>query len=134
MTDSARSEALAALKARVDALYLAYIFPVLATLRLGEDPAATAYEAELLAAAKAAGVRVRRYIMPEDLTFEEIAQLIREINADFLLTALLVLRPLPRALDEAGLLALVAPEKALDPAPCETLLERVIDAAERKAR
>ena len=134
MTDSARSEALAALKARVDALYLAYIFPVLATLRLGEDPAAAAYEAELLAAAKAAGVRVRRYIMPEDLTFEEIAQLIREINADFLLTALLVLRPLPRALDEAGLLALVAPEKALDPAPCETLLERVIDAAERKAR
>lgn len=134
MTDSSRSEALAALKARVDALYLAYIFPVLATLRLGEDPAAAAYEAELLAAAKAAGVRVRRYIMPEDLTFEEIAQLIREINADFLLTALLVLRPLPRALDEAGLLALVAPEKALDPAPCEILLERVIDAAERKAR
>ena len=134
MTDSSRSEALAALKARVDALYLAYIFPVLATLRLGEDPAAAAYEAELLAAAKAAGVRVRRYIMPEDLTFAEIAQLIREINADFLLTALLVLRPLPRALDEAGLLALVAPEKALDPAPCETLLERVIDAAERKAR
>ena len=134
MTDSARSEALAALKARVDALYLAYIFPVLATLRLGEDPAAAAYEAELLAAAKAAGVRVRRYIMPEDLTFEEIAQLIREINADFLLSAFLLLEPLPAQLDAAELKALVDPRKALEPAPVPELLEAVADAAERAAK
>ena len=30
------------LKNRVDALYLEYVFPVLATLRLGEDPATVA--------------------------------------------------------------------------------------------
>ena len=34
----------AALKARVDALYLDYIFPVLATLRVGEDASAAALE------------------------------------------------------------------------------------------
>lgn len=118
------------LKTRVDALYLEYVFPVLATLRLGEDPAAVAYETELLAAAKAAGIRVRRYIMPDDLSREDVAGLIREINADFLISALLVERPLPVHLEEAALLALVDPKKALEPAPCAELLSRVCDAAE----
>ena len=128
------AETLAALKARVDALYLEYIFPVLATLRLGEDPETIERENRLMEAAKAAGIRVRRYIMPEDLTQAEVEQLIREINADFLLTSLLVFRPLPKHLDEAALLAVVAPEKALEAAPWEILLTRVADAAERKAR
>lgn len=117
------------LKARVDALYLEYVFPVLATLRLGEDPAAVEYENELLAAAKAAGIRVRRYIMPADLSFDELAQLIREINADFLLSAFLLLEPLPAQLDAAELKALVDPRKALEPAPALELLTRVVDAA-----
>ncbi len=122
------------LKARVDALYLEYVFPVLATLRLGEDPAAVEYENELLAAAKAAGIRVRRYIMPADLSFDELAQLIREINADFLLSAFLLLEPLPAQLDAAELKALVDPRKALEPAPVPELLEAVADAAERAAK
>lgn len=118
------------LKTRVDALYLEYVFPVLATLRLGEDPAAVACEAELLAAAKAAGIKLRRYIMPDDLSREDVASLIREINTDFLISALLVERPLPAHLDEPALLALVDPRKVLEPAPCEELLSRVCDAAE----
>lgn len=122
------------LKARVDALYLEYVFPVLATLRLGEDPAAVEYENELLAAAKAAGIRVRRYIMPADLSFDELTQLIREINADFLLSAFLLLEPLPAQLDAAELKALVDPRKALEPAPVLELLETVADAAERAAK
>lgn len=122
------------LKARVDALYLEYVFPVLATLRLGEDPAAVEYEAQLLAAAKAAGVRVRRYIMPADLTREELAQLIREINADFLLSALLIVKPLEGGLDAARLEELIAPAKRLAEAPVPELLEAVVDAAERGAK
>ena len=122
------------LKTRVDALYLEYVFPVLATLRLGEDPGAAAYEAEIFAAAKAAGIKVRRYIMPEDLTQADVAGLIREINADFLLSAFLLLEPLPDHLDAAALRALVDPKKALAAAPCEELLSRVCDAAERSAR
>ena len=122
------------LKTRVDALYLEYVFPVLATLRLGEDPAAVEYEAELLAAARAAGIRVRRYIMPADLSFDETAQLIREINADFLLSAFLLLEPLPAQLEAGELKALVDPKKALEPAPVPELLEAVADAAERAAK
>ena len=127
-------DSVTALKTRVDALYLEYVFPVLATLRLGEDPAAVEYEAELLAAARAAGIRVRRYIMPADLSFDETAQLIREINADFLLSALLLLEPLPAQLEAGELKALVDPKKALKPAPVPELLEAVADAAERAAK
>ena len=122
------------LKIRVDALYLEYVFPVLATLRLGEDPAAVAYETELLAAAKAAGVRVRRYIMPDDLSQEDVAGLIREINLDPLLSAFLLLEPLPAHLDATALKAAVAPEKALEAGPVLNLLSRVCDAAERNAK
>ena len=121
---------LEALKARVDALYLEYVFPVLATLRLGEDPAAVAREAELLAAARAAGIKVRRYIMPEDLSMEDVTELIRGINQDALLSAFLLLEPLPAHLDAAAVKALIDPKKALGPAPCAELLSRVCDAAE----
>lgn len=119
------------LKSRVDALYLEYIFPVLATLRLGEDPAAVACEAGLYDAAKAAGIKLRRYIMPVDLTEEDVAELIREINLDPLLSAFLLLEPLPAHLDAAALKALIDPKKALEAAPPCELLSRVCDAAER---
>ena len=121
------------LKTRVDALYLEYVFPVLATLRLGEDPAAVACETELLAAAKAAGVKLRRYIMPADLSFADVERLIGEINADFLLSALLIVKPLEGTLDAAQLEALIAPAKRLAEAPVPELLGAVVDAAERAA-
>ena len=125
---------LTALKARVDALYLEYVFPVLAALRLGEDAEAVAYETELLAAAKAAGVRVRRYIMPDDLSQEDVAGLIREINLDPLLSAFLLLEPLPAHLDATAVKAAVAPEKALEAGAVLNLLSRVCDAAERNTK
>ena len=102
------------LKARVDALYLEYVFPVLATIRVGEDPAAVSYETGMLKAAKATGVRVRRYILPADVTTEDLTELIRGINADMLISGLLLLRPLPDHVDEDAVTALIAPEKDVD--------------------
>ena len=104
----------AELKQRVDALYLEYVFPVLATVRVGEDPGAISYETGLLRAAKATGVRVRRYIVPADTEQAEIARLIEQINADPLLSALLLLRPLPEGWDEDALTGIIAPEKDID--------------------
>jgi 5,10-methylene-tetrahydrofolate dehydrogenase/methenyl tetrahydrofolate cyclohydrolase len=128
------------LRARVDALYLNYIFPVLATLRVGEDPAACALEQELLSAAKAARILVRRYILPADAPVADAEELVREVNADFLLSALLLIRPLPEALDPHALEEQLRPEKRIAapvPAgedPILTLLSRVADAAERSAK
>lgn len=104
----------AELKARVDALYLEYVFPVLATIRVGADPSAISYEAGMLKAAKATGVRVRRYILPADVSQEDVAVLIREINLDPLLSGLLLLRPLPAHMDEEALTSLIDPKKDVD--------------------
>ena len=131
---AAELEVLAGLKARVDALYLEYIFPVLATLRLGEDPAAVAAEEALLADAEAAGVLVRRYIMPADLSREDLELLIGQINTDPLLSALLLERPLPAHLDEAASFDLIAPAKRLEAGPACEILTKVVDAAERQAK
>ncbi len=136
---SAPEASLAALKARVDALCTEYIFPVLATARIGEDPAAVRFEAELLRTARAVGVRVRRYILPADTPTSDAEELVREVNADFLLSAMLLIRPMPETLDPEALEQGILPGKRIsDPIPAGedpilTLLCRVADAAERKA-
>jgi len=104
----------AELKQRVENLYLEYIFPVLATIRVGEDPAAISYENGLLQAAKATGVIVRRYILPADTRQADIEPLIRQINEDPLLSGLLLLRPFPEGCDEDALTGMVKPEKDVD--------------------
>ena len=104
----------AELKARVDSLYLEYVFPVLATIRVGEDPGAVSYENGLLRAARATGVIVRRYMLPADTPQADIETLIRQINGDPLLSGLLLLRPFPEGYDEEALTSLVKPEKDVD--------------------
>ena len=132
------AEALAALKARVDALYLEYVFPVLATIRVGEDAGAVAREEELLRLARAVNVRVRRYILPAEVPEADVTELIREVNVDFLLSALLLIRPMPESLDPSALEEKILPQKRLsgpeDAADPLTLLTRVADAAERNAK
>ncbi len=134
MSIEQRDARLAGLKARVDALYVEYIFPVLATVRVGEDAEAVRYEAELRDAAEAAGVILRRYILPADTEQTDIEGLIRQINADSLLSALLLVQPLPARMDAASLRTQIDPKKTVDADTCELLLQHVIDAAERNAR
>ena len=122
------------LKSRVDALLLDYNFPVLATLRLGEDPAAVREEQNLLSCAEAVGVFVRRYIMPEDLSREDLELLIGQINADPLLTCLLLWRPLPDHLEETSASSLIAPRKRVQQGDAWEILQQVILAAERRAQ
>lgn len=104
----------AELKQRVEALSLEYIFPVLATIRVGESGEAVSYERGILKAAEATGVRVRRYILPADTAQKDLLQLIDEINVDPLLSGLLLLKPLPAQLDVATLCNRIRPEKDVD--------------------
>ena len=126
LSGSAAASALRAeLKKRTEELYLQYIFPVLATVRVGEDGGALSYEKGLLRAAQQTGVRVRRYILPDTVTQRELSELIDQINADPLLSGLLLLRPLPKQLDEKALSGRILPQKDVDCAnesaqPCFT--------------
>ena len=104
------------LKNRVEALCLQYIFPVLATVRVGERDDDVSYEKGILARCEKIGVRVRRYILPEHVTQQDLEGLIDELNENRLISGILLFRPLPKGIDEAALCAKLAPEKDVDSA------------------
>ena len=104
------------LKSRVDALYTQYIFPVLATIRVGEREDDVSYEKGILARCEKVGVKVRRYILPERVTQADLEGLIDELNANMLISGILLFRPLPKGFDEAALCAQIAPSKDVDSA------------------
>lgn len=104
------------LKRRVEALYNRYIFPVLATIRIGEREDDVAYEKGILTRCEKVGVRVRRYILPARVTQQELEALIDELNANSLISGILLFRPLPKSFDEAALCNRIVPEKDVDSA------------------
>lgn len=104
------------LKSRVDALYNRYIFPVLATVRVGEREDDVSYERGILTRCEKIGVRVRRYILPERVTQADLEALIDELNANSLISGILLFRPLPKGFDEAALCNRILPEKDIDSA------------------
>lgn len=104
------------LKDRVAALYDRYIFPVLATVRVGEREDDISYEKGILSRCEKIGVRVRRYILPERVTQQDLEALIDELNANSLISGILLFRPLPKGFDEAALCNRIAPVKDVDSA------------------
>lgn len=104
------------LKNRVDALYTQYIFPVLATVRVGERDDDVSYEKGILARCEKVGVKVRRYILPGRVTQADLEGLIDELNANALISGILLFRPLPKGFDEQSLCEKIAPQKDVDSA------------------
>lgn len=104
------------LKSRVEALQLQYIFPVLATVRVGARDDDVSYEKGILARCEKLGVKVRRYILPDTVTQAELEGLIDELNANPLISGILMFRPLPKTFDEAALCARISPKKDVDSA------------------
>lgn len=102
------------LRKRVDELHTRYIFPVLATIRVGDRGDDVSYEKGIVSRCEKLGIKVRRYILPLRVTQDEILQLIDELNADALISGILLFRPLPKTFDEAALCQRIAPQKDVD--------------------
>ena len=103
-----------ALEKKIAALALDYVFPVLATVRVGTDPADARYEQTIVDRLRPLGIKVRRFMLPDTVTQEEVAALLPQLDADPLYSAVLLFRPLPRSFDEEALCRLVRPEKDVD--------------------
>lgn len=104
------------LKRRVDALYTQYIFPVLATIRVGEREDDVSYEKGILSRCEKVGVKVRRYILPDTVTQQDLEGLIDELNANALISGILLFRPLPKGFDEQALCERISVKKDVDSA------------------
>ncbi len=86
------------LQARVAALKEKGIVPTLGILRCGENPSDLSYERGATKRAEEVGVAVEKFVLPEDVTKEELLAKIDELNANDKIHGVLMFRPLPKHL------------------------------------
>jgi methylenetetrahydrofolate dehydrogenase (NADP+) / methenyltetrahydrofolate cyclohydrolase len=96
-------------RAEIEALAADGVVCGLATVQVGVDYAAAAYERRLRRIADELGMRYRHYYLGEQSEGTAVARVVRELGADPDVHGVLVLRPLPSHIDEGTVF------RALDP-------------------
>ena len=109
-----RDEIFADLKKRVDALKEKGVTPGLATVLVGEDPGSQYYVKMKHKDCEKLGIESIRKDLPEDISQEELENVIAELNDDPACTGYIVQLPLPKHLDENRVLELIDPKKDVD--------------------
>ena len=102
------------IKAEVSALVSRGVVPTLAILRVGEKPDDLAYERGAIKRAETVGVAVRQITLPETVSQESLLAEIERINADDTIHGCLMLRPLPKHIDDLRAREALLPEKDID--------------------
>ena len=90
------------------------IKPGLAVVIIGEDPASQVYVRNKKRTAEACGFNSVQHTLAEDVSQEDVLQLINELNNDDAIHGILVQLPLPDHLDEQSITQAVAPSKDVD--------------------
>jgi methylenetetrahydrofolate dehydrogenase (NADP+)/methenyltetrahydrofolate cyclohydrolase len=90
------------------------IFPALAVVLVGDDPASEVYVRNKLLRAKEVGIRSLEYRLPDDASQAQVLDLLAELNADVSVNGVLVQLPLPAHIDEAAVIHAIDPIKDVD--------------------
>lgn len=88
--------------------------PKLAIVRVGENPDDMSYERGATKKLKSFGLDVASYVFPQDISDEAFKKAFRDINEDDEVTGILLLRPLPRTINEKNIENMIDPKKDLD--------------------
>ena len=88
--------------------------PVLATIRVGEDYGSIMYEKGVLSQADKAGVTVKKFIFPADISQADMENEFMKINNDPAIHGILLFRPLPEQLNTERFYELIDPDKDMD--------------------
>lgn len=86
----------------------------LATVMVGSDYAAHAYERRLRRVAKDLGVSYRHYWLGPDATLEAVVRVVQQLNTDPAVHGILVLRPLPPKVPEGDVFRTLEPDKDIE--------------------
>lgn len=103
-----------AISQRVARLREKGVTPGLAVILVGADPASQIYVRNKSVGCDQVGIHSVTINLPETTTQDELEKLIARLNADDTIHGILVQLPLPKHLDEAAALAVIAPEKDVD--------------------
>ena len=88
--------------------------PKLAIVRVGENPDDMSYERGATKKLKSFGLDVASYVFPQDISDEDFKKAFKDINEDDEVTGILLLRPLPRTINEKDIENRIDPKKDLD--------------------
>lgn len=88
--------------------------PKLAIVRVGENPDDMSYERGATKKLKSFGLDVASYVFPQDISDENFKKAFKDINEDDEVTGILLLRPLPRTINEKDIENMIDPKKDLD--------------------
>ena len=112
------AEVVSALNERIQmdvrALTARGVVPTLAILRVGEKPDDLAYERGARKRAETVGIAIRQIVLPETVSQEALLSEIAQINADDSIHGCLMLRPLPKHIDDSIMREALLPEKDID--------------------
>lgn len=90
------------------------VIPTLCILRVGERQEDLSYEKNAMKKAAQAGVRVVNEVLPDTVTQEQFDRTLTRLNEDGSIHGILMLRPLPKHLDNERARRMLDPEKDVD--------------------
>ena len=105
------------IKADVAVLNEKGIKPTLGIIRVGERPDDLSYERGATKRCETLGVECKKYLLPADVSQEELLKVIDEVNNDDAIHGVLMFRPLPKHIDQTVVENALAAEKDVD---CQT--------------
>lgn len=88
--------------------------PKLAIILAGNDPSSTIYVKGKQKAAAEIGIETDLYALPENISEDEVCELIKTLNKDESVNGIIVQLPLPRHINPNKITCLIAPEKDVD--------------------
>ena len=105
------------IKADVAALNAKGVKPTLGIIRVGERPDDLSYERGATKRCETLGVEYKKYLLPADVSQEELLKVVDEVNNDDNIHGVLMFRPLPKHIDQTLVENALAAEKDVD---CQT--------------
>lgn len=102
------------LKDKVKELRQNNIFPKLAVIMVGEDPASKIYVRNKSKACEELGIEYEEFLLKENTTQKQLIDLIQELNRRQDITGILLQSPIPKHLDMNEAFRAIIPEKDVD--------------------
>lgn len=102
------------LKKEIECLKAKGVFPGLAVIIVGDDPASKVYVGRKEAMCQELGIYSEKFALSKETTQEELLSLIEKLNRDDKIHGILVQLPLPKHLDEKAVINAIRPEKDVD--------------------
>ena len=99
---------------RVNGLKQEGIIPTLAVLRVGEKESDLSYERGAKKRCEQIGVEYKSVVLPENISEEVFFEVLESLNNDDEVHGILMLRPLPKTIDEEKARRMLKPEKDVD--------------------